>query len=359
MNNISSLIQTLSKHFSMHPSRLKTFAFSILGTMNSGNCQQYSLSRMLDSPTCKSGIRRIERFFQKQDLLCSSLALFLVAALNFNGLFDLCLDRSNWEFGEKDINYLVLSWRISKELSLPLFFVELNKAGNSNTKERIDLIQQFIDVFGQGRIKSLSADREFVGKNWCNYLVRNKVPFYMRHRINIKIPYGEKTVECAGKFFDHLEINQTRSLFKKIDGQEVCFVGKRIKADELLIILTNQIHKKEDQILSEYRKRWSIEELFKKLKTSGFNWENTHMTCSKRLSKLLIILSIAVLFSYLMGATLQRTYKKTLMCFSKTIFRYGLQNFQHLVSKSIQNAIDCLVECLNLATDFIFPKSDG
>jgi len=115
------LTQKLSKHFIMHPSRLKTFVAAILGAMSSGNCQQYSLSRMLNSPTAKSAIRRIERLFQKQDLSCTSLATFLVEALNYKGLFDLCLDRSNWEFGEKHINYLVLSWRISKELSLPLF----------------------------------------------------------------------------------------------------------------------------------------------------------------------------------------------------------------------------------------------
>jgi len=212
----------------MHPSRLKTFAAAILGAMSSGNCQQYSLSRMLESPTCKSGIRRIERLFQKQELTCSSLALFLVEA-------------------------------------------ELNKAGNSNTNERIDLIQQFIDIFGQGRIKSLSADREFVGKIWCDYLVRNKIPFYMRHRINIKIPYGTETLRCIGDFFDHLKPNQTRVLYKRMYEEEVCFIGKRLKNGELLIILTNQTHRNEADILNEYRKRWSIEELFKKLKTSGFH----------------------------------------------------------------------------------------
>jgi hypothetical protein len=343
----------------MHPSRLKTFVAAILGAMSSGNCQQYSLSRMLNSPTAKSAIRRIERLFQKQDLTCTSLATFLVEALNYTGLFDLCLDRSNWEFGEKHINYLVLSWRVSKELSLPLFFVELDKAGNSNTQERINLIQPFIDLFGQGRIKSLSGDREFVGKVWSDYLVRNKIPFYMRHRVNIKIPYGEEIERCVGDFFDHLNVNQTRTLYKKMYGQEVCFVGKRLKNDELLIILTNQTRKKEADIFYEYRKRWSIEELFKKLKTSGFHWENTHMKRPERLSKLLIILSIAVLWSYLMGAALKRTYKKTLDCFVKTIFRYGLQNFQHLISRSIQQAIDTLVERLNDAVELVFQKSDG
>ncbi len=94
-------------------------------------------------------------------------------------------------------------------------FVELGKSGNSNTKKRIDLIQQFIDIFGQGRIKSLSADREFVGKVWCDYLVRNKIPLYMRHRITINIPSGTETLRCIVDFFDHLKTNQTRVLYKK------------------------------------------------------------------------------------------------------------------------------------------------
>ena len=76
-------------------------------------------------------------------------------------------------------------------------------------------MQQFIDLFGQGRIKSLSADREFVGKIWCDYLVRTKIPFYMRHRVNINTPYGTETWRCISDFFDHLKTNQTRALYKK------------------------------------------------------------------------------------------------------------------------------------------------
>ena len=248
---------------------------------------------------------------------------------------------------------------LSKELSLPLFFVELDKAGNSNTLERMNLIQAFIDVFGAARIKSISADREFVGKVWCEYLVRNKISFFMRHRININIPYGEETYQCLGDFFDHLKINQTRRLHKNMYGADLFFVGKRLSNGELLIILTNQVTKSESEILNVYRKRWSIEELFRKLKTSGFHMENTHMKCSDRLLKLLIILSIAVLWSYLMGVDLKRAYKKALRCFVKTIFRCGLQNFQHLVSQSVQKAIEVLVERLNMAGKLVFQKSDG
>jgi hypothetical protein len=58
---------------------------------------------------------------------------------------------------------LVLSWCLSKAISLPLFAVELDKTGNSNAKERIELLEKFGKLFDFNRIGSLLADREFIG----------------------------------------------------------------------------------------------------------------------------------------------------------------------------------------------------
>jgi hypothetical protein len=343
----------------MHPSRLKTFEATILGAMQSGNCQHYSLSRPLDSPTTLSAVRRTERFFQKQALSCAALAGYTMELLKFNGQFDLCLDRTNWDFGNKKINYLVLSWRVSKHLSVPLFFVELDKAGNSNTTERVDLVQQFINVFGVTRIRSLKADREFIGEAWFSHLLQQKVPFHIRVRRNINVPYGHEVSKAIGDFFDHLKIGEIRTLYKEVGSHPVLFVGKRISKDELLIIMTNKIKQKPFEVLNDYRKRWSIEELFRKLKTSGFNWENTHMKCSRRLEKLLVILSIALLLTYLMGIEIKRPFKKTLNCFAKTIFRYGLQNFQKRISVSLNETIIYLLDLLKMAHELVFLESDG
>ena len=85
----------------------------------------------------------------------------------------MCLDRTNWKLGEKSINYLVLSWRINKKISLPLLFVDLDKDGNSNTTERLDLLNDFDEVFGFSRISSLIADREFIGNQWFKTLSKN------------------------------------------------------------------------------------------------------------------------------------------------------------------------------------------
>ncbi len=51
-------------------------------------------------------------------------------------------------------------------MAYPLMFSMLPKKGNSNTKERIALLQRYIRLFGANSIDCLLADREFVGEHW-------------------------------------------------------------------------------------------------------------------------------------------------------------------------------------------------
>ena len=48
------------------------------------------------------------------------------------------------------------------------------------TQERIDLPEDFNEIFGFDRIKSLMADREFIGKKWFQMLGKNKISYFVR-----------------------------------------------------------------------------------------------------------------------------------------------------------------------------------
>lgn len=269
----------------------------------------------------------------------------IVDLIGRKGQFDLCLDRTNWQYGEKNINYLVLSWRITKDLSVPLMFVELNKAGNSNTKERIDLLEKFDKVFGFHRIQSLMADREFVGEKWFKMLNKNNIPYYIRIKENTLLPWGVEPIP-AKNLFGYLNQKQTRLVEKEMYGGTVYFAGTRSKAGDLVIVMTNKKLKAE-KILSRYRQRWSIEELFRKLKTSGFHWENTHMKKSERLVTLLIILCFALLIAFLLGKKEAIPWKKTIGYPLYSVFKQGLKNFQFLIAHSLQDTIDVVLNLLN------------
>jgi hypothetical protein len=121
-----------------------------------------------------SSLRRIQRFKAS-----CSLDSDIIVRLVFN-LFPsqekliLSIDRTNWKFGQTNIKIFMLGI-VYKGVAFPLLFTMLDKRGNSNSKERIDLINRFISLFGKQVIQSVFADREFVGKDWLAFLNRNEI----------------------------------------------------------------------------------------------------------------------------------------------------------------------------------------
>ena len=92
---------------------------------------------------------------------------------NKESLF-LVMDRTNWKLGQTNRNVLMLGVSY-KNVSFPLIFKLLDKRGNSNTPERIDLMNYFIKWFGKDCIDCLFADIEFVGSEWLKYLNKNEL----------------------------------------------------------------------------------------------------------------------------------------------------------------------------------------
>jgi hypothetical protein len=224
-------------------------------------------------------------------------------------------------------------------------FVELDKEGNSNTRERLDLLKDFDEAFGFERINSLTADREFIGNRWFKDLNKHKIPYFIRVKQNTLIPWGDQPIQAA-ELFNHLKNYQTRLIEKEMYGSVVYFAGTTSESGELVIVMSNQLLTA-PQILAKYLKRWSIEELFKKLKTSGFNWENTHMTKSARLVTLLIILTFGLLFASIVGYGQPIPWKKTLGCPLYSVFKQGLITLQFLLAKSLTLALQTILSALN------------
>ena len=52
---------------------------------------------------------------------------------------------------------------VHQGVAIPVLLILLDKKGNSNTDERIQLINRFIELFGVEKIDGYLADREFIG----------------------------------------------------------------------------------------------------------------------------------------------------------------------------------------------------
>ena len=74
----------------------------------------------------------------------------------------------------------------------------LDKRGNSNWKERTWLIDRFIRLFGAECIDSLVADREFVGKEWVEYLNNRRIRYYLRIKQNFLVAQSQILPGCQG-----------------------------------------------------------------------------------------------------------------------------------------------------------------
>jgi hypothetical protein len=64
-----------------------------------------------------------------------------------------------------------------KGVTIPIMWTMLPKCGNSNTLERKELIQRFLDLFGEESIEASLADREFIGDDWFRELIRRQIPW--------------------------------------------------------------------------------------------------------------------------------------------------------------------------------------
>ena len=100
------------------------------------------------SASPSSSLRRIQRFMATYLLDSDLIALLIFRLLPHKPPFRLAMDRTNWKFGQQNINVLVLAV-VYHGVAFPLLFKLLPKFGNSNTNERIELIERFIGKSGQ------------------------------------------------------------------------------------------------------------------------------------------------------------------------------------------------------------------
>lgn len=248
----------------------------------------------------ESNYKRLQRFLRDFDLHYEPLARLVVSLMPLEaGRWYLTLDRTNWRFGRHEINILMLGIAYCG-VAVPVMWTVLNKAGNSNTGERIALIERFVTVFGREPIAALLADREFVGRAWFAYLQGQGIAFRIRIKHNTLIPNHWNNPFSARLLLGPLKPGEQRVLTgrRPVWGCFLHIVALGLDDGQWLLLVTTD---RPEQAVSDDAQRWAIETLFGCLKSRGFRFEDTHLTHPERISKLIALLALAFVWAYRVG----------------------------------------------------------
>ena len=250
--------------------------------------------------------KKIQRFLSEDEWSLDNIWLPLViswikGSIKQNKVVYLAIDRTKWQ--SNNILMVSMIWR---KRAIPIYWKALDKQGNSTLENQQFVLTPVFDALSDYKLLVL-GDREFCSVTLANWLREKKVDFCLRLKKNVCIKTEEELwtelkmlgLEPGNSFFnEEVTIRKTAPVTGfNLAGK---WLGKyrNITTEEPWYILTSL--ENIQAAVDAYAKRFGIEEMFRDFKRGGYNLERTNLT-GERLSKLLILLSLAYLKSIIQG----------------------------------------------------------
>ena len=341
MGTVNEMVDFFKQRLGWHRSRLVCLCNTMLALIQVRTVNLAELAAAFAGPATEaSNYKRLQRFV-KDPLDEDPFALALASLLSSPDRWILIVDRTNWEIGSKLVNVLFLAIA-HQGAAIPLLWMMLDKKGNSNTAERIALMERFLRLFGRDRIQCLTGDREFIGKKWVQFLLDRDIPFRLRIKANNLLATARGLPVRAANLFRFLSVDHYAILRgqRRIWGQDLHIVGLRLSKGEFLILITAH---DPDTALDDYARRWEIETLFGCQKSRGFRFEDTYLTHPERLSKLIAVLTLTFCWAHTVGEWLYACKPIRLKKHGRrsvSIFRLGLDWLRRILTNIFNKPSD-------------------
>ena len=349
MHKSKELQRKIQAHLPLHGARISFVTRFVMALIVVRGVTLSTVASALNPKVLpESNEKRIKRFFSEVKLEGKSFAALIVALLPAQQTWVLTLDRTTWGFGSNYVNILMLGVAY-KGLAFPLLWVLLDKKGNTDTAERLALLDTLLTLVTAERIEALVADREFIGKAWFEGLKERQLTFVMRVRNNTLISSKGRTCSARQRY-DDLDPQEVYISPKRcwVFGLRLGIAVTKSKKGELVVLACNT---DPDKALVRYAQRWEIETLFSALKSRGFNLEDTHMVAADRLDKLLALLAIAFIWAHLVGEWCYQARPLKLKkhgYLPKSYFKRGLDALRSAILAGRAPARISLDDCLTL-----------
>lgn len=335
MCHVNELKELLFQSLNWNRARISCLAQILQALICVRTVNLTQISIFFDSSTKQeSSYRRIRRFFSGFSFDRTIIISMILALFGLKKDLLLILDRTNWKWGKKDINIMLISIAY-RGIGIPIFWQVSAKGGSSSTATRKQVLKAVLQKIGVSRIKAFLADREFIGEEWFCFLKKQKIPFIIRIKQNT----------LAGGIQEGTQVSvitlwNKRPKKKPLLNYRVLIWGHFLylsiaqaegAKEPMIVVSDNEF----SDAIALYLRRWEIETLFGCLKTRGFRMEDTHMTAPERIEKLLFVLAIAFVWSYKIGeveAAKNPIPVKSHRRLSKSLFRLGLDCLRSILA---------------------------
>lgn len=184
MHECKELRRKIQAHLPLHGARCDFIIRFVLALVVVRSVTLSTVASVLNPKVLpESNERRIKRFLGGVGFDGEAWLKLALALLPLEGKLFLTLDRTTWELGSVCRNLLIVGVAY-RGTAFPLLWTVLDKQGNSDTEERLALLDRLLPHVPAERVAALVADREFIGEAWFRGLKARGVVFVMRIRNN-------------------------------------------------------------------------------------------------------------------------------------------------------------------------------
>lgn len=142
----------MSMHFrkSRHLARIKAMALLICVLIKVQRITYTKLASAFGTDAqAGSSLRRIQRLIAECVIDIDLIAKLILKLIPVKGPYNLYMNRTNWKY----IDTNILTPKIIYDgMAFPVIYTMMDKIGNSNTAERIELVSRFMRLDGQNSI---------------------------------------------------------------------------------------------------------------------------------------------------------------------------------------------------------------
>lgn len=355
---LTKLTQAVRKFSIIKHLKRQMFLTELVGAMIKARSVIFSeLADKMDRQALPSSIeRRIQDFFQKVDFDYEQLLVLLICFVPHDKVV-LSIDRTEWDRGSTQYNILCVIASIGK-MGVPLYFEMLdNKSGNSNSEDRIRVLQRMVSILGPARISYLVMDREFIGHKWLKWLKHQGIHFCARVPKHHSILFADGERTTAEELLHREGVTYAQNVV--VDQVVVnLYVGKS-KDGELLYLIGSLPCR---ELKSAYRKRWSIEVFFQALKGRGFHLEKSGLRSLPKMRKLFALTCIAYVICWAVAiedAKVKPVKRKKHGYPQYSVFRRGLNLIRLAFKTATGNLVTALWERIEFQFQRVLLKTIG